>query len=77
MEKGYTDLMAEVLVKLDLSSNEDDLVLAKKIHDANDILTHRINEIVIMMCRKIFPNLKEDQFSSFNELMNMIDQLKK
>lgn len=77
MEKGYTDLMAEVLVKLSTSKNEDDLVLVKKIHDANDILTHRINEIEIMMCRKIIPNLKEDQFFSFNELMNMIDQLKK
>lgn len=77
MEKGYTDLMAEVLVKLSTSKNEDDLDLVRKIHDANNILTHRINELTIMMCRKIIPTSREDQFSSFNELMDMIDQLKK
>ena len=75
MEKGYTDLMVEVIMELRKSKNKDELVLVEKIHQANNKLTHKINELNIMMS-KMIPTLRDDQLSSFYELMGMLDRLK-
>lgn len=75
MEKGYTDLMVEVIAELKKSKNKDELVLVEKIHKANNALTHKINELDIMMS-KMIPTLRDDQLSSFYELMGMLDRLK-